>query len=198
MIIRLILTSGVLVLSLGQCWSQGTFVYDQQSASSTIFAEGGPNSIKNNQPLGQSFTPSLSAVGFVQFYYGDSSSAPYQGSSLNVIMRSDSITGPILGTSESVNIAGGTSGAQTFLFDTPISVTPGTTYYFQPLWLSGDDQGISYEFAANYTGGTAFVNGSSVGADLWFREGILVVPEPSTWTLLLLGASAWCLFRRRR
>ena len=43
---------------------QGTLTYDQQSATNgigTFFT-----SINQSQPIGQAFTPSLSAVGFVQ------------------------------------------------------------------------------------------------------------------------------------
>jgi len=40
----------------------------------------------------------------------------------------------------------------------------------------------------NYPGGTVFANGLPVGgmSDVWFREGI-VVPEPGTWVLLVVG-----------
>src|SRR4051812_29251765 len=79
-------------------FGQGSFVYDQQSALENSGAEGLID-MQPNAPVGQSFTPSLNSVGFVRFFMFDGA---HTGQSATVIvnLRSDSISGPILGTSE--------------------------------------------------------------------------------------------------
>ena len=79
------------------------------------------------------------------------------------------------------------AGVTYFFFSTPTALSPGITYFFEPVVQSGDLWNIdSAEY--NYPGGTGFNNGLPVGAsDLWFREGI-VVPEPSSVLLILMGS----------
>jgi hypothetical protein len=168
----------LLALNAYPAWTQGTFtfIYDQQSATETDIVEGAISNLKIYQPVGQSFTPALS---------------------LDVILRSDSISGPILGTSDPVSLAANTSGYPNFFFPTPISVTPGTTYFLQLGLLSGNE-GVGLAYPRQYLGGSEYVQGiASPGGPLWFREGI-VVPEPSTWALLLLGGGAWLVRKCRR
>jgi hypothetical protein len=89
-------------------------------------------------------------------------------------------------------------GSVNFSFANPVSVTPGTTYYFDVAVLSGDNWGFM-SLGDTYSNGT-FYGGQSPfpGADLWFREGI-IVPEPSTLSLMLTGSvMAGLLTRRRR
>jgi PEP-CTERM motif len=84
-----------------------------------------------------------------------------------------------------------------FLFSIPVSVVPGTTYYFQPVLISGGT-GIGGEFITDYLGGMEFFQGMPfVKRDLWFREGI-VAPEPSVWSLLLVSGGALAFGWRRR
>jgi hypothetical protein len=95
-----------------------------------------------------------------------------------------------LGTSDPVStpdgFGNGTRGFADFFFSTPVPVTPGTTYFFQPVVVSGDLLDLADDIY-RYSGGEAFASGVAFpNADFWFREG-LVVPEPSTWALLLLG-----------
>jgi hypothetical protein len=80
-------------------------------------------------------------------------------------------------------------------------LTGGVPYYFEPLELA--NTGVPpnngpWNIAIgqyNYAGGDAYNQGSLVGAqDYWFREGI-VVPEPSSVALLVVGA-AFMLYRR--
>jgi len=74
-------------------------------------------------------------------------------------------------------------------------VTPGVTYYFQPIIQSGDGFAV-YAYNFGYSGGNTFYNGTADSFnDLWFREGI-VVPEPSTMALLLAGVGLSVLRRR--
>ena len=192
----------IIIMWRFQVLGQGTFsfVYDQQSAIETT--GGGQGAIiQSSQPIGQSITPSLSAVGFIRLQLADPPPANGIGATLDVVLHADSLSGPVLGTTDSVSLPDGfgvgARGFADFFFSTPISVNPGTTYYFQPVIQSGDQWDLVGD-AYQYGGGTAFVSGSPIpGRDFWFREGI-VVPEPATWTFLLLGGSALYLRWRRR
>ena len=178
-----------LSLTLGAV-GQGTFIYDQQSASESS-GGGGLAAIQSNQPLGQSFTPTNASIDFIRLFLADSASQGV-GATLYINLRSDSITGPIMASTDPVFIpnlfgtAFGAAGYTNFFFTTSVAVTPGTTYYFQPVIQSGDSCFIiAYHYT--YAGGTAFFNGTAdPNNDLWFREGI-VVPEPSS-LLLLIGS----------
>jgi hypothetical protein len=88
------------------------------------------------------------------------------------------------------------SGVVTFYFDTPVSLIPNGLYFFDINVSSGDLWRADY-YTYNYLGGRSYFNGiadSGIG-DLWFREGI-IVPEPSTWALWLVGGSALLCGRR--
>jgi hypothetical protein len=180
--------------------AQGSFVYDQQSAVEGNPGEGGLN-IQAFQPLGQSFTPALSSVGFVRLRLTDPLVGNSLGSTIYVNLRVDSITGSIMGSTAPVSIPDGFGiggdGYVSFLFSTPLTVTPGVLYYFQPVVQSGDPTSIGFGNGFGYPGGMFFFQGQpSPSSDLWFREGI-IVPEPGTWALLLLGSWAICWRRAR-
>jgi hypothetical protein len=171
---------------------QGTVLYDQQSSDESYYLEGGV--ALGLQPLGQSFTASLSSVGFIRLYMYDG--LPGANSAVVAVnLRSDSITGTILGTTASLTLVDGRSGPVDFYFTTPVGVVPGATYYFQPVGQQGGGFG-TLQAAYNYAGGTAFISGSAVTAsDLWFREGI-IIPEPRSGSLVLLAAGVWALIAR--
>jgi hypothetical protein len=165
--------------------AQGTFVFDQQSSTESNIGEGAP-AIQPNQPFGQSFTPTFSSVGFIRLFLGDSSFNGL-GATVSVNLRADSITGSVLGSTEPVFMEDRFSGFVNFLFSNPVTVTPGVTYYFQPVVESGDIWQVASHNAFGYAGGTAFALGQpSQVSDLWFREGI-IIPEPSSVVLLLAG-----------
>ena len=184
------------------------FMYDQSSATNTGPALGDYGVlIQDSQPMGQSFTPSLSAIGFVQLKFFDGIPANGVGTSVYVNLWSGSIsTGTLLGSTAPVAMPDGglNFNITNFFFPTPISLTPGTTYYLQPVTETGDadaweviaggiDQGTGY----NYPGGVAIFNGTESTKDLWFREGI-DVPEPSAAMLGLLGGGVFLYARRKR
>jgi hypothetical protein len=183
----------VLFLAVFTAKSQGVFIYDQQS---TNLVEGiAP--IQTGQPMGQSFTPSLTAIGFVDLYLYDGNSLQTQGATVQVNLRSGSVTGPILGTSVSVFMPNNFYGITNFLFTTPVSIVPGTQYFLQPVVVSGDGWG-SYITDASYSGGIGIYQGVPVAdRNLWFREGI-VVPEPSSVALTMFGGVAAWWFGRRK
>jgi hypothetical protein len=183
----------ILILATFCANGQGTLQLDQ-SVSPTN-APGGFANIQPD-PTGQSFNPLLSSVGFVQFYLTDPTQV--QGPTLFVNLWSGSLTnGTLLGQSDPVSLSTSSFGVITFFFH-PISVTPGTTYYLQPVIQSGDSEEIGVVPGANYPNGTAFFSGTAQPAvDLWFREGI-VVPEPSPFSLAMVGLSAIVPVLRRR
>jgi hypothetical protein len=191
----------VLVLAACCARGQGTFQYDQQSATSPSGGSG--FSIQENQPMGQSFTPTLSSVGFVQLEFSDYPDNGTAGATVYVNLLANSITGTALESTTPVSMPDGASDyVATFLFATPVSVTPGTTYYFQPVVVqpgSDDPWEIISAVHFNYLGGTFFVNGSPQidHTDAWFREGVIAAPEPSCALLALLGVTGFYFYRRK-
>ena len=185
----------VVLLGAFRALSQGTLVYDQQST--TGGRHEGVVNIQSSQPVGQSFTPTVTTVGFIQLETNDQIPGNSLGAVIFVNLRMDSITGQIIGQSDPFALPDNFEGATTFYFSLPVAISPGTTYYFQPVVQSGDSWSINESFAYHYSGGSAILNGVASPTDnLYFREG-LVAPEPSTWALLLaLGGGA--LFLRRR
>ena len=177
---------------------QGTFIYDQQSADENTDGDlESVSVIQSLQPLGQSFTPTLSSVGFIRLGLLDGHSGNGLGATMDILLRSDSITGPIIGTSDSVTMPDRYGNYTDFIFSTPVAVKPGETYYFQPVVESGDSWAIISVYSFLFPGGTGYYNGkANANFDLWFREGVVVVPEPSSVVLLLLGGGMLALFRR--
>jgi PEP-CTERM motif len=174
---------------------QGTFVYDQQSATESS-GGGLAIAIQPNQPIGQSFTPSLDGVGFIRLSVGDTSFNGI-GARIHVNLLANSITGLVLAARSPVTMPDGYHGYTDFFFPSTIPVTPGTTYYFQPVVETGDTWTVTY-YNWLYSGGNAFVQGAPDRFDnLWFREGI-IVPEPSIAGLLLLGAGMFAYARRKQ
>jgi hypothetical protein len=183
----LVLPTTLILSALAVC-GQGSFIYDQSSATNRSFSGGAP--IQSQQPTGQSFTPALSSVEFVQLEFRDFNSGNGTGATVYVNLRADSITGLILSSTDPVSMPDGFAyGITNFFFTTPVAVSPGTTYYFQPVVQSGDHWDMIVG-QYNYPGGTFFANGAPdpIGFDVWFREGALT-PEPSSGLLLLFGAA---------
>ena len=188
---KTILVLLTILLANYDAYTQGTLVYDQQASPGNL-ASGGAT-IQNQQPMGQSFTPSLSAVGFVQFMFLDSTGN--QGATVYINLLSDSITGSVVAATSPVFMPNGFNGITNFFFPSNVSVQSGVEYFFRPVLLSGDNTGLKADIF-NYSLGTAIFVGqpSNAGVDFWFREGI-VVPEPSSFALL--GISALAVFFSR-
>ncbi|MFM2294166.1 MAG: hypothetical protein RLZZ350_579, partial [Verrucomicrobiota bacterium] len=165
---------GLLIAMLGsQTFGQSTlFLYDQASTVATNESSGlFDSSLLFSRSPFQSFTPTLSTVGFVRFVIaGDVQSGP-----LYVNIRSNGINGPIIGTSQPITFSVNSLGASNFLFASPVSVVPGSVYFFQliqtlPTGLSG----VSYG-QYGYAGGSAYESqGIIPNYDLAFQEGIIV------------------------
>jgi len=184
--------------------AQGTFLYDQQSATDANPALSGAF-IESEQPIGQSFTPTFSSVGFVQLRLSDATFGNGLGATVYVNLWADSLGGgTLLGSTDPVSIPDSSSPLliTTFRYSTPVAVTPDTTYYFQPTVVQdgGEVDGIIWGDRYNYSGGTSYFFGAPTpesSYDLWFREGI-VVPEPSVASLALLGGLVAACRRRKK
>jgi hypothetical protein len=176
---------------------QGTIIYDQQSSTDETPYPSTGRVIQQYLPFGQSFTPTLSSVDFLELKLYDNNSVNGVGATLYVNLRSSSITGPVLGTTALVTLTNGFGDVAYFYFPVSVPVASGATYYFEPVVQSGDQWKIDLgEY--NYPGGTTISQGQSLpGSDVWFREGI-IVPEPSAGIIALLGVSTFIYARKRR
>ena len=177
--------------------AQGTFLYDQQSSTDeTPLPYGTGGSLQGSSPgAGQSFTPGLPAIDFVKFMLVDVNPTDGFGTTIYVNLRSSSIAGPIVSTTQPVTTPDGFHGPQTFLFPAGVQLTPTTQYFLEVVPQSGGPMNI-FGTSYNYSGGEAFANGiARPGTDLWFREGT-VVPEPTSGALVVLAGLAAGVRRR--
>jgi hypothetical protein len=181
-------------------FAQGTFIYDQQSSTDEgWFPYGTGPTIQNLLPYtGQSFVPTFTGMNFIKLNFNDQNPNDGLGATLHLDLRSTSISGPILGSTAAVTMTNGFTGVTTFLFPTTLAVTPGTTYYFDLDLESGGPWNVMVA-SYNYPYGNAYRQGISLpGSEYWFREGLYVMPEPSTGRLLVVGFGALAAFARRR
>lgn len=185
-------------LCLSAC-GQGTFIYDQQSSTTEIIwpYDAGAH-IQQLSPYGQSFTPSLSAIGFARLNLNDNNPNNGLGAALCLNLRSNSINGSILAVTPLVVLTNGFTGPVNFLFSDEVPLAPSATYVFEVVLQSGSDFWNADAGEYNYPGGIVFANGTpSDGSDMWFREGI-VVPEPSSVSLVLIGGGLVAWYRQKR
>jgi hypothetical protein len=192
----------ILLASALVACGQGTMVFDQQSATNRLVS-GADCPFQAEQPAGQSFTPALSSVGFVQFEFLDPQPGNGLGATVYVNLRASSLSGPILGSTEPVAMPDSFSlGVTNFFFASPVSVTPGQTYCLQPVLQSGENLWTMLAGPFNYPSGTFFEFGSPDpnGYDAWFREGVLIPEPPPGLLLLLCCGGVWIagLLRRLR
>jgi len=223
-IILTLLATTMIVVGTLQTHGQGVLVYDQQSASGLAPAVNHAFFDLMHGPLTQSFVPSLSSIGFVQFIFTPPVNAPI-GATARVDLWEGSpnprlLSATLLGSTASVfmplgfnNNYLGNAGVQTFYFPTPIALTPGQTYYLQPVFpllTPGVNWAVmvlgntgSWIMVDSYVPGKLYFNGVTdigegtyVYMDMWFREGV-VVPEPSI--LALFGMAVFLpLIRKLR
>jgi hypothetical protein len=201
------LLAAMLVAASFQTHAQG-FVYDQQSATGPVSVVGNGNAdglyIQEDQPLVQSFIPSLSAIGFVQLEFEDVPDNGNNGATVyvklwtgapNVDLNSATFLGsttPVYMPNGFQNNGLGLAGITNFYFSTPIVLTAGQTYYLQPVVLSGDNPWAIVTIGNTYPNGQVFEDGDGFSTDFWFREGVVSTPEPST--LALIGCSGLLVF----
>jgi hypothetical protein len=186
------------LLACARATGQGVLFFDQQSSTNEIPNPFLGTVIQQFAPLGQSFTPTLTSIGFVRLKLYDGNSGNGIGATLVVNLRSNAITGSILAQTISVTLTDGFAEVVSFVFPMPVTLTPGTNYFFEPVVQSGDSWKVDLG-PYNYPGGTTISQGLSIpGSDLWFREGI-IVPEPSSALLIVIGATVLVRqFRKRQ
>jgi hypothetical protein len=197
-----LLSKVLAILFLSRCFvnGQGTMVYDQQSSDESNWATGG-NVIQTSQPTGQSFTPSLDGVGFVRLQLFDANRNNGLGATLFVNLRSGSLNGAIIGSTDPVTLPDNfglplNTGFVTFYFPNVISVQPGTAYFIEPIVQTGDSWAVAGD-TFNYAGGSEYVHGTAFTSDYWFREGV-IVPEPSSAALCVIAAGVAVYLRTRK
>ena len=184
-----------------QAQAQG-FFYDQQSTNppSTL----GDYLDIQTAPLTQSFVPTLSAIKFVQFELLDLPSNGNNGATVYVDVWTGSpniSSATLLGSTTPVfmpdGFGWGVPGVTNFDFSTLIPLTPGQTYYLQPVVQSGDNPFYIWDPGNTYPNGQLYGSGAyfQPSTDLWFREGV-VVPEPTALELLGLSFILACLQTR--
>jgi hypothetical protein len=172
----------LLVISVGISPAQADTIFDQ---SNTGLPDGTlSQNLLNYSPLGQSFTPTLTSLNFVNLLTLGGSAT------LEMDIRSGSISGTILGTSELTVIPfSDTLSEVSFSFSTPVALIPGDLYVLEPFLVSGDAL-IASTNSNNYPGGNQILAGADQpDNDLWFQEGIST-REPGTFFLLGTGLIA--------
>ncbi len=170
---------------------QGSFIWDQQA---TGFVDGFAV-LNNQQPLGQPFTPSFSSMDVAAFYLNGVTTS----SEIEVNLRSGSISGTILGTSAPLTIGSSDSGVFYFLFSDPITLSPGTQYFLQPVAVTGVADANLID-AANSSGSAIYGGVTHSGFNFWFQEGITAIPEPSPVALggMIAALVSWRYYRTMR
>lgn len=186
-----------LILLIPICvFGQGTFIYDQQDSTTEGSLPYGSGGLIQGYtpPWGQSFTPGLNGVDFIRLELMDNTLGDTLGVTMHINLMSGSISGRVIGATAPLSMANGFSGPATFYFPSTISLTPGTMYFFTPIVDSGGPWNIDAE-SYFYAGGSEYNNGATHAGNLWFREG-LVVPEPTSLALLLVGVCGVLLAKR--
>jgi hypothetical protein len=184
-----LLVSLVLATAL-QMHGQG-YVFDQQS-DSTPETINYDSFVISRMMLYESFVPTLSSIDFVQLEISDYPDSNTNGATLSVALWSGTPQDPtFIGGTESVHLPANFhndgiaySGVATFYFATAITLTPGETYYMVPVEITGDDVWSVAVTDDTYSNGGLY---GFDGTDLWFREGIETVPEPSDLALWTSG-----------
>lgn len=91
---------------------------------------------------------------------------------LTINIRCDSITGLLVGTSNTVTVQGWYTGETTFLFF-PVELQPGNIYVIELIRAEGN-AGIGGYSPAGYPSGCAVLWGEPYDEiDIWFREGVI-------------------------
>lgn len=132
-------------------------------------------------PFGQSFTPTHNTLSQVTLKLTDTSTAT-AGSNAHLVIRASNISGPILGTSETIvledcfnfveapgcGLAGGYGKEIQFSFVNEVTIEPGVEHFIEFV-VSGDPVGVSYAYNNEYIDGVMYKQGVAQNNDLWFK-----------------------------
>jgi hypothetical protein len=174
--------------------AQGTFV-DQHndSQSPTYFSLA-------LSPTGQEFRPSMNGITFVELIT-QSGTESDASATLQVRIHQGDIAGPVLAESGLLaalpHVFGGIAH---FEFQSILALDPGDIYVLEVLQQEpAAPWKVGLDLNGGYVGGRAIRGGGPVEEyDLWFREGVTVVPEPSLLCLLTFGGGMMFALRRWR
>ena len=198
----------LLLATASQMHGQG-FVYDQQSATTPEKANFDSFDIYKLLLL-QAFVPTVSSIGFVQLQLWDYLDSNTNGARIGVSLYSGTPSNPtLIGSTALVYLPPDfnnnqltLTGVTNFYFAAPVALTPGQTYYLSPDEVTGDHSWAVVVTTNTYPNGQLYGGGNpfTPTTDLWFREGIVTVPEPSNLALCELGGVliAWISGFKRR
>jgi hypothetical protein len=150
------------------------FVVDQANTSLT-------NGFTYNSywlgPIGQEFVPSLYAIDAIELTMDDASCSVINGygGTLKIQLRQYDIGGKIIGISDTVYFPNCFIGVLRFDFPQFIPVSPGQTYVFEIVYVSGSTSAVTLDNGPSslYLKGSAIFQGMiDTKRDLWFREGL--------------------------
>ena len=140
----------------------------------------------------QEFVPALNSLDTVELSIARLSLSPaFPDGFVAVNIRSQGINGPILAVSSPAYIPPFFRGSLVFPFPESVSLVPGALYAIEPYSLVEGGQwafdAASPPISLGYPAGrwSVFDN-----ADLLFREGIGIIPEPTPLVLLALSLGA--------
>jgi hypothetical protein len=121
--------------------------------------------------IGQEFTPELGGLDAVVLW---AQSGPEVDTTVQVVIRRGTITGPVVGASQETPVAAGTIGEIEFAFPSLVPLMPGKVYVLELLSVDNVSWYVQYDNDGSYPGGRAVTNGTpSESLDLWFQEGLL-------------------------
>jgi hypothetical protein len=135
--------------------------------------------------VGQEFAPTLPLLDVVELAINSQNIGV--GGTAFVRIRHGSITGPILGVSQTASIPAILTPVPVIRFDflIPVSLIPGSVHVIEVVATAGRLGVFVTNWGTNpYPSGVAIAwGGPRPGEDLWFREGFtgVVAVEETTW-----------------
>jgi len=149
-------------------------------------------------PTGFLFTPTFSSLNFVESFLSDpQSSEPYDGMGTSfTVSVFDKTLNTKLGTSALVSLPDFFDSVVRFRFEPTLRLAPGDQLLAEFNFVSGDDTWAINIDWVEPPGGNLIEAGGLIPAYAWFREG-LIVPEPSSTELLVMGAIGIVVYASR-
>ena len=187
-----------LLLEVVPASAQVSFIYDQQSSTNNTANLVPTANFSLGSSIGQSFTPSLASIDFVRLRFYNSGGRQQRSASGTIYVNlwsggiSNGVllaaTAPVFLSLSPLQVPDTTD----FFFQESAALNSGGVYYLQPI-INPQVGSLTPEIfippfnPGTYAGGTLLVNGVVYPQyDLWFREGLIVVPEPASARLLLV------------